>query len=330
MRRIALLGVGAALTLVASVAVPAAASASTITVTVAPSDLVTGVPTANQFEVINQSGGAGSVGLVVGPATPPLGTGSLQLTVTGPLDQWSVYNYDHIGTPLSAITALGYSTYTNNGTTDPILQMEIDPGNVTGTDAGVTYSTLNFEPYLQSAGVNPDHWQSWNELTGNVWGTHLTGAPEGAPLTWSSFVATYPNATIEGGVGIDVGAGWSDMVGNADALTIGTSATTTTYNFEDAFQVTTTSLPSAAPGTPYSATLAASDGNPPYKWSIVSGSLPPGLKLKKSTGAISGKPKAGDSGAYSFTVQVVDKKIRVRHQPPTQDTATKALSISVD
>ena len=39
----------------------------------------------------------------------------------------------------------------------------------------------------------------------------------------------------------------------------------------------------------YSATLTASGGNPPYKWSLVSGSsLPPGLKLS-SKGVISGK-----------------------------------------
>ncbi len=329
MRRIISVGVGAALILGLSLAIPSVASASTTTVTVSSADLVTGSPAPGQFVVINQSGGLGGVGLVFGPATPPLGQGSLQMAVTGAADHWSVYNYDHKGTGLANITALGYSTYTDNATTAPILQMEINPGNTTGTDAGVTYSTLNFEPYLQTAGVTPNTWQPWNVLSGEVWGTHLTGAPNSSPLSWSNFLATYPNATITGGVGANVGSGWSAMTGETDALTIGTAAQTTTYNFEAPFQVTTTSLPAGTVKTAYTASLTANGGNPPYKWSVVSGSLPTGLHLHRSTGVISGSPNKSDSGVYTFTVKVVDKKVRMKHQPATQNTATKVLSIAI-
>ena len=44
-------------------------------------------------------------------------------------------------------------------------------------------------------------------------------------------------------------------------------------------QITTTSLPDATAGQPYSATLAATGGTPPYKWKVTSGSLPAGLTL---------------------------------------------------
>ena len=54
----------------------------------------------------------------------------------------------------------------------------------------------------------------------------------GPGISWSDFVADYPNATIIGGFGVNVGSGWSAMTGNADALTIGTAAGTTVYNFE--------------------------------------------------------------------------------------------------
>jgi hypothetical protein len=251
------------------------------------------------------------------------------MTVTGTADHWSVFNYDHDGTQLSNITALGYSTYSDNATTAPILQMEINPGNTTGTDAGVTYSTLNFEPYLQTGGLIPTTWQTWSVLSGEVWGTHLTGAPNSSPLSWSSFLATYPNAKITGGIGMSVGSGWSATTGETDALTIGTAAQTTVYNFEPPFQVTTTSLPGGTVKTAYTASLTANGGNPPYKWSIVSGNLPTGLHLHRSTGVISGKPSTGDSGLYAFTVKVVDKKVRAMHQPPTQNTATKVLSIAI-
>ncbi len=303
----------------------------TTKVVVAPPDLVTGSPLPGQFVVINQSGDQGGVGIVYGPATPPLGQGSLQLNVTGTNDHWSVYNYDHIGTKLSDISALGYSTYTDNGTTDPVLQMEINPGNSSGTDAGVTYSTLNFEPYLQSAGVTPNTWQTWDVLSGNVWGTNLTGAPDGYPLSWSDFLATYPNATIIGGFGIDVGSGWSAMTGEANALTIGTAATFS-YDFEPVapptppgIQITTTSLPSGVLGTRYSTTLAASGGNLPYRWSV--SVLPHGLHLNKHTGVISGTPPMnviGDIGMFTFNVTVVDKKIHHMHH-----SATAELSITI-
>lgn len=235
MRRIVSVLAGAALVLAMSVAIPSLASASTsTTVVVTSTDLVTGTPSPGQFKVINQGGGGGSVGMVFGPGTPPLGLGSLQLSTTGTTDHWSVYNYDHVGTALSAITALSYSTYTDNTTTAPVVQLEINPGNTTGTDAGVTYSTVNFEPYLNSGeqAVAVNTWQTWNVLSGKVWGTHLTGAPMPSPLSWSQFLTTYPNATIKGGFGVNVGSGWSAMTGATDALTIGTSAASTTYDFE--------------------------------------------------------------------------------------------------
>lgn len=323
------MGLATAFMVALGVLAPSVASASTTTTVVSSSDLVTGSPAPGQFVVINQSAGGGGVGLVFGPATPPLGLGSLQMSVTGAADHWSVYNYDHLGTRLADLTALGYSTYTDNTTTAPILQLEINPGNVTGTDAGVTYSTLSFEPYLQTGGVTAHTWQQWNVLSGVVWGTHLTGAPINSPLSWSNFLATYPNATIKGGVGVNVGSGWSAMTGASDAITVGTAAQTTTYNFEPPFQVTTTSLPAGTVKVAYSASLTANGGNPPYKWSLLSGSLPSGLHLHRSTGVISGKPSTGDTGTYTFTVEVVDKKVKVKHQPPTQNSATKVLSIVI-
>jgi hypothetical protein len=68
--------------------------------------------------------------------------------------------------------------------------------------------------------------------------------------------------------------------------------------------ITTTSLPAPTQSTPYSATLQASGGTPPFTWSILSGQLPSGLTLNPSTGTISGTPTA--TGSFSFTAQVND------------------------
>ena len=253
MRKFLTLGFGALLA-VSPVLVPLPASAATTTVVVTNADLVTAPaqPGPGQFAVIDQNGtGQGGAVNVFGPVAPPLGDGSLQMTVTSSADHWSVYTDDWAGTMLSDITALSYSTYTDNTVTDPALQVVIDPGtpSMAGKAAGCTtrgYSTLNFEPYLQVTGaVVANTWQSWNVLAagGVVWATHLTGmcTPEtyatSGGVSWATFVSYYPDAVVlplsyGGGVGVNVGSGWSAMVGNVDALTVGTASNTTTYNFE--------------------------------------------------------------------------------------------------
>jgi uncharacterized protein YdaL len=71
--------------------------------------------------------------------------------------------------------------------------------------------------------------------------------------------------------------------------------------------VTTTSLPAATAGQTYSATLTAADGTAPYAWSVTSGSLPAGLSLKASTGAITGTPTG--PGTSTVTVTATDSTV---------------------
>ncbi|MHC4714654.1 MAG: putative Ig domain-containing protein, partial [Planctomycetota bacterium] len=88
----------------------------------------------------------------------------------------------------------------------------------------------------------------------------------------------------------------------------------------DDLAVTTSSLPDGQIDVAYSETLAATGGVTPYTWSVVSGSLPPGLSLNSSTGEISGTPTTG--GTSNFTVEVTDA------QTPA-DSDQQALSIYV-
>ena len=91
-----------------------------------------------------------------------------------------------------------------------------------------------------------------------------------------------------------------------------------------AAHVTTASLAPATVKVKYSTTLHAAGGNPPYKWSVTSGRLPTGLRLRP-TGVVSGKPRV--AGVFSFTVKVVDHKTRTKSH--TQTSGTRALSITV-
>jgi hypothetical protein len=72
-------------------------------------------------------------------------------------------------------------------------------------------------------------------------------------------------------------------------------------------------------GVFYDFFFTATGGTPPYTWSIISGSLPPGLVLNAITGELSGTPTA--SGTYSYTVQVTDF---------LGNTHTQSCSITVD
>lgn len=70
-------------------------------------------------------------------------------------------------------------------------------------------------------------------------------------------------------------------------------------------QITTSSLPIARTGVPYSAQLQAIGGVPPYKWTYT-GTLPPGLDIAQD-GTIAGT--TGDCAgvcSYTFTVTVTD------------------------
>ncbi len=87
--------------------------------------------------------------------------------------------------------------------------------------------------------------------------------------------------------------------------------------------ITTTSLPSGAPGAAYSGQLAAAGGLTPYKWKKLS-SLPKGLKLNAATGAITGtlSTKAAPS-TNPITVEVTCKEGKVKV------AASKTLTIVV-
>ena len=63
-------------------------------------------------------------------------------------------------------------------------------------------------------------------------------------------------------------------------------------------------LPAAVQGTPYNQVVSATGGTAPYTFSIISGSLPPGLSLNTGTGAITGTPTG--VGSFSVTIQARD------------------------
>jgi hypothetical protein len=68
--------------------------------------------------------------------------------------------------------------------------------------------------------------------------------------------------------------------------------------------ISTNYLPSGNAGTAYNLPLAESGGTPPLNWTVIAGSLPTGLVLNSSTGAITGTPL--DGGTWYVEFQLTD------------------------
>jgi hypothetical protein len=114
---------------------------------------------------------------------------------------------------------------------------------------------------------------------------------------------------------------WGSFDGTTNAPVIYPSGTSIMdYENQVLMAVTTISLPNGKVGSIYSgAQLQGSGGQPPYTWSLASGShgLPPGLGLSAS-GAISGTPTT--AGTFGFAVQMTDAGNR---------SVTRDLSIAI-
>ena len=82
----------------------------------------------------------------------------------------------------------------------------------------------------------------------------------------------------------------------------------------------TTALPGGRIGSAYSTTLTASGGTTPYTWTIISGTLPAGLFLNASSGAITGTPTQAATNTLTFEVSDSSNPIR---------TQTASLTLTV-
>ena len=84
--------------------------------------------------------------------------------------------------------------------------------------------------------------------------------------------------------------------------------------------ITTSSLPAATVGQPYSATLQSSNGTGTAGWAVTLGSLPAGLTLNAATGVISGTPTANGQNGFIVTTT---------NAGPPSLSSTGSLSITV-
>ncbi|MFN7933993.1 MAG: putative Ig domain-containing protein [Bryobacteraceae bacterium] len=167
-----------------------------------------------------------------------------------------------------------------------IAPLTIPNGSV-GTPYTQTFSaTGGLAPFVYIISVNPPG------LTLNS----TTGVLSGIPTQTGVFEFTVRASDIAGQLGL-----------RSYTLTVVAS-----------LQITTSNLADAVERTPYSQTLLATGGVPPYSWRVSAGTLPDGLQLNASTGVISGTPFVAST-----------PQITVEASDATGARATRSLTLNV-
>ena len=175
----------------------------------------------------------------------------------------------------------------------------ISPSTVPNGTVGVAYNGGVAINFTASGGTAPYTW------------THSGTVPPGLNFNDAA-------ATLSGTPTSAVGSPFTFTVNATDsagAPVTGSQSYTVTIT-APAITITPSSLPPGKVGTVYNQTIVASGGTAPYTYSIVSGSLPPGLgTFPNSTGIISGTPTL--NGTFPFTLRATDSASTTQDQPYT-------------
>jgi hypothetical protein len=229
------------------------------------------------------------------------------------------YSWSVTGGSLPAGLSLNASTGAIAGT--PTASISATPLTVKVSDSGnpIQSQSGNFTlTILPAASGNPLAITTSSLPAGQVGAAYsatLAATGGTTPYTWSLTIGTLPaGLTLNASTGAITGTPTTAVAGSALTFTvadsesptqtksIGLSLTISTTS-PSTLSITTSSLPNGQVGSAYSATLTATGGTTPYAWSLTSGTLPAGLALNASTGAITGTPTAASTGAtLTFTV----------------------------
>jgi len=271
------------------------------------------------------------------PATPSVDPGPVSNVLATGGDARATVAWTPGSTGQSSIT--GYTilcstggAYTSCGSAGP----SATSATVTGLTNGVTY-TFEVEA-TNTQGTGPASSPSNSVTTsapivaagalpsGEVsvpYSTTPTASGGTGALTWSVTGGSLPagltlNPTTGQITGTPTSGGTSTFTLVATDGVGGTGTRSESITVISGPAVTSVPLPGGEVGVAYDTTPAATGGTGNYTWSVTGGSLPTGLTLDPSTGAITGAPTT--SGTSTFTLVATDG---------AGATATQAESITV-
>jgi len=138
--------------------------------------------------------------------------------------------------------------------------------------------------------------QQFTATVTNTSNTAVTWAANPGSIS-SSGKYTAPNVSVNTQVTVTATSAADSSIKAAATATIAAAVTGSPV------VINTRGVPSLTDGVAYSTSLSASGGKTPYRWGVVSGTLPSGLAVGNS-GILSGI--TNQTGQFSFTVQVTD------------------------
>lgn len=259
-----------------------------------------------------QNNGNSTLNISAGSPTSPPAPFSFLTPPPKTINPGTSYNMTVRFAPLAA------GSYANNSIYKTTITSDGGTSTIFFTGAGVGVNSL-----VISTPSFPD------ATTSSPYALNLSGTGGTAPYSWA-----VSSGSLPAGLALDpvtgVISGTPTTSGTSAftiALTDGSNpANTATASFtlkSASLFITTTSLKQWTQGVEYgnapAQALVASGGTGASTWSVPSGTLPQGLGINPSTGAISGIPTV--AGGYSFTAQVVDT---------TGQTTTKQMSITIN
>jgi Bacterial Ig-like domain (group 3) len=243
---------------------------------------VTGVVTPGTFSLLNSSGAAFTVivtpaapdwafvtetapgsatgSFIIGPGTPPAGTGSVQLEALIAEGGELFYTPQFAGMRLDTLKGLQFSTFVAAGVNDLAMDLDVDANLTVPTP--VYQGRLVFDPNLLPSAVIPGVWQTWDAYAQKAW--YASRAPINAlctpasPCTLQQIITAYPNVGViaqlfPGAFGWKLGNNHVTGIAAVDKLVMvreGPPATLTawTFDYEPAPPPPTALIPKA--GTP--------------------------------------------------------------------------------
>jgi hypothetical protein len=244
--------------------------------------------------------------------------GPIALTATGGKTPytWSITSTIKLPTGLTLDPATGSISGTPTATvTNSSITFQVADANGKTASKALTI-TVTAAPLTITTTALPDGYLTTAYIT------TLTATGGTSPYTWgiTSTTKLPTGLTLNASTGAITGTPTATVTNSSITFqvnaTVSKALTISVYSLPS---ITTTSLASGTVGTAYSATLAATGGKTAYTWSVIgSVTLPAGLTLNPTTGAITGTPTA--AGTSSVTFQVADANGK---------TASKALSITI-
>ncbi len=232
-------------------------------------------------------------------------------------------NYSFTVQATENIVTTAPTVLTQSYTIQIASQLVVTTSGLAAASLGLSYS----QPLQATGGVPPYNWAagssspSFVSSAGGVRRERARLAAAPVPSGGLPPGLTLSSSGVISGVPTQLGSFTFNVTVNDSSTTdeqFATATFTIVVNPASALNIITTSpLPGGNLGLPYSIPLRAQGGAIPYTWSLVSGTIPPGLTLG-AAGSLTGTPT--QAGNYTFTLMVTDA---------LGDTATATYSVTI-